>query len=156
MLSIVPRDFLGNDADSGRSQPVHANAEAFRSPSCDDHNSTGADDTYELADTNDREKFLLDVWRGMLRLTKLKFQNRVRIAIVLIRLDVDGAPHTNPDGAQLLGTHLHLFKEGYDDKWAYPVDSSAFTLLSDSGKTFHDFCSYCRIESPPAVQGVIT
>jgi len=64
----------------------------------------GADDTYELADINEREKFLLDVWRGTLRLSKLKLQNRVRIAIVLVRLDVDGAPHTNPDGALLPGT----------------------------------------------------
>jgi len=70
----------------------------------------GADDTYELADPNDREKFFLDVWRGTLRLAKLKFQNRVRIALVLVRLDVEGAPHTNPDGGQLPGPHLHLFK----------------------------------------------
>ena len=41
----------------------------------------GADDTYELADPNDRERFFLDVWRGTLRLSKLRFQNRVRIAI---------------------------------------------------------------------------
>src|SRR5208337_5400642 len=43
----------------------------------------GADDTYELASLDDRESFLLDIWRGTLRLTKLKFQNRVRTAIVL-------------------------------------------------------------------------
>jgi hypothetical protein len=116
----------------------------------------GADDSYELAGPNDRERFLLDVWRGTYRLSKLKFQNRVRTAIVLVRLDVDGAPHTNPDGERLGGTHLHLFKEGYDDKWAYPLDSQVFPLLSDPGKTFHDFCTYCRIESPPAVQGVLT
>jgi len=115
----------------------------------------GADDTYELADSNDREKFLLDVWRGTLRLSKLKLQNRVRAAVVLVRLDVDGAPHTNPDGTRLAGTHIHLFKEGYDDKWAYPADSRKFTLLSDQGKTFHDFCAFCKIESPPPVQGVI-
>lgn len=115
----------------------------------------GADDTYELADSNDREKFLLDVWRGTLRLSKLKFQNRVRAAVVLVRLDVDGAPHTNPDGAWLIGTHLHLYKEGYDDRWAYPADPAKFSLLSDPGKTFHDFCAYCKIESPPPVQGVI-
>ncbi|MHB8652572.1 MAG: DUF6978 family protein [Terriglobia bacterium] len=115
----------------------------------------GADDTYELADSNDREKFLLDVWRGTLRLSKLKLQNRVRAAVVLVRLDVDGAPHTNPDGTRLAGTHIHLFKEGYDDKWAYPADSKKFTLLSDPGKTFHDFCAYCKIESPPPFQGVI-
>jgi hypothetical protein len=115
----------------------------------------GVDDTYELAGPNEREIFLLDVWRGTLRLSKLKFQNRVRTAIVLVRLDVDGAPHTNPDGQRFSGTHIHLFKEGYDDRWAYPVDAKSFPVLTDPGKTFHDFCSFCRIESPPAVQGVI-
>jgi len=115
----------------------------------------GGDDTYELAGPDDRERFLLDIWRGTLRLTKLKFQNRVRTIVVLVRLDVDGAPHTNPDGQRLSGTHLHVFKEGYDDRWAYPVDTGTFTLLSDPGATFQDFCSYCNVESPPPVQGVI-
>jgi len=32
----------------------------------------GADDTYELADPNDREKFLLDVWRGTISSVKTK------------------------------------------------------------------------------------
>jgi len=115
----------------------------------------GVDDTYELAGPSDRERFLLDVWRGTLRLTKLRFQNRVRTVVVLVRLDIDGAPHTNPDGQQLSGTHLHLFREGYDDRWAYPVDPNAFTLLSDPGTIFQEFCAFCKIESPPPVQGVI-
>ncbi len=116
----------------------------------------GADDTYELAGLADRDKFQLDVWRGTLRLSKLKYQNRIRTTIVLVRLDVDGAPHTNPDGVLLPGTHLHLFKEGYDDRWAYSVNPSMFTLLSDPGTTFQDFCAFCKIEAPPPVQGVIT
>ena len=115
----------------------------------------GGDETYELSSLNDRENFFLDVWRGTLRLTKLKFQNRVRTVVVLVRLDVDGAPHTNPDGQRLSGTHLHLFREGYDDRWAHPVDPSAFTLLSDPGTTFQEFCAFCKVESPPPVQGVI-
>ncbi len=115
----------------------------------------GADETYELAGPGDRERFLLDVWRGTLRLTKLKFQNRVRSVVVLVRLDVDGAPHTNPDGQRLAGTHLHVFREGWDDKWATPVDAAAFTLLSDPATTFQEFCAFCNIESPPPVQGVI-
>jgi len=115
----------------------------------------GADDTYELVGPNEREKFLLDVWRGTLRLSKLRFQNRVRTAVVLVRLDVDGAPHTNPDGERLAGTHLHLFREGYEDRWAFPVDPGKFSLLSDPGMTFQDFCTFCNIESPPPVQGVI-
>jgi hypothetical protein len=115
----------------------------------------GVDDTYELAGPGDRETFFLDVWRGTLRLTKLRFQNRVRTVVVLARLDIAGAPHTNPDGQRLSGTHLHLFKEGYDDRWAYPVDPNTFTLVNDPGKTFQEFCAFCNIESPPPVQGVI-
>jgi hypothetical protein len=75
------------DADQFMQMPKH-----FVRPPATITIPPGADDTYELADANDREKFSLDVWRGTLRLTKLKFQ----------------------------------------------------------------FCSYCRIESPPSVQGFIT
>lgn len=115
----------------------------------------GIDESHELSDSGNRERFTLDIWRGTLRLTKLKFQNRVRTVIVLARLDVDGAPHTNPDGQRLSGTHLHLFREGYEDRWAYAIDPKTFTLLTDPGTTFQEFCTYCKIESPPAVQGVI-
>jgi Family of unknown function (DUF6978) len=115
----------------------------------------GFDESFELTGTDDRERFLLDVWRGTLRLTKLKFQNRVRTIIVLARLDVDGAPHTNPDGQKLSGTHLHLFREGYDDKWAQPIDAKTFTLLTDPGTSFQEFCAFCNIQAPPAIQGVI-
>jgi len=83
----------------------------------------GIDETHELAGLDDRERFLLDIWRGTFRLRKLKFQNRVRTVIVLVRLDVDGAPHTNPDGQRLPGTHLHLFREGYGQHFRLPVDS---------------------------------
>jgi hypothetical protein len=116
---------------------------------------SGCDDTFELAGLNNRERFLLDVWRGTIRLSKLRFQNRVQIAIVLLRLDVDGAPHTNPDGVTVTGTHIHVFREGYDDRWAYPVDASKFTLLSDPGTTFGEFCTFCNIETPPPIQGVL-
>lgn len=116
----------------------------------------GMDETYELATLDNRERFLLDIWRGTLRLTKLKFQNRARTVSVLVRLDVDGAPHTNPDGQRLAGTHIHLFREGYDDRWAYPVDVKLFTMLSDPATTFQEFCEFCKIESPPPVQGVIS
>ena len=74
---------------------------------------------------------------------------------MLVRLDIDGAPHTNPDGQRLTGTHLLLFKEGYEDKWAQEIDPEIFTSLTDSAATFQEFCSYCKIESPPAVQGFI-
>ena len=78
----------------------------------------GVDDSYELASEDGKERFLLDVWRGVIRVSKLKYQNRAKKIVVLARLDIDGSPHTNPDGAQLGGTHLHLYREGYEDRWA--------------------------------------
>src|SRR5205814_10608034 len=91
----------------------------------------GSDLTHELVSNDKQEQFLLDLWRGTFRLSKLKFQNRARQVIVLVRLDVDGAPHTNPDGQKLGGTHIHYYREGYDDRWALPLDLTVFSDTAD-------------------------
>src|SRR5690606_33171916 len=44
-----------------------------------------------------RENFLFDIYRGKIKITKVVYQNRVRKAYILRRLDYDGAPHTNPE-----------------------------------------------------------
>jgi len=113
----------------------------------------GTDDTRELLGSDDRELFLLDLWRGTLRLSKIKLQTRARKVVVLVRLDVDGAPHTNPDGNKIGGTHLHVYREGFDDKWAYPVNPAEFGNLGDMAATFSDFCRRSHILDPPPFQG---
>lgn len=105
----------------------------------------GSDQTHDLISDDKRERFLLDLWRGTLRLSKLKFQTRGHKVIVLARLDIDGAPHTNPDGIVLDGTHLHLYREGYEDKWAYPLSNDDFISPSNIRQTYEDFCRYCNI-----------
>jgi hypothetical protein len=37
---------------------------------------------------------------------------------------IDAAPyHSNPDGTELRNTpHMHVYREGYGDKWAEPID----------------------------------
>jgi hypothetical protein len=105
----------------------------------------GVDDTRELIGTNPKQRFLLDIWRSTFRLSKLRSQTRGRQIVVLVRLDIDGAPHTNPDGMRLSGTHLHLYREGYDDKWAQPVESDRFRNLQDIPLAFEDFCTFCNI-----------
>ncbi len=111
----------------------------------------GVDETHELASVDQKERFLLDVWRGIIRISKLRKQTRGRKVTVLARVDVDGSPHTNPDGTKLPGTHLHLYREGYEDRWAYPIPSS-FSNLSDPNQVFADFCVLCNIQQPPATQ----
>ena len=115
----------------------------------------GIDQTHELMGDDNREQFLLDLWRGTIRLSKLKFQNRGRKVIVLVRLDINGSPHTNPDGAKITGTHFHLYREGFEDKWAYPVDSNHFRNPNNIQQSFEDFCRYCNIESPPYQEGLL-
>lgn len=109
----------------------------------------GTDQTREMTGEDRREHFLLDIWRGTLRLSKVKHQTRGRKVVVLVRLDIDGAPHTNPDGTKLGGSHLHVYREGYEDKWAGEIDPADFANTSDMQTAFEDFCRYCNIEVPP-------
>jgi hypothetical protein len=115
----------------------------------------GSDQTHELIGDDNRERFLLDLWRGTIRISKLKFQNRGRKVMVLVRLDIKGAPHTNPDGTELGGTHLHLYREGYEDRWAYPIHNYGFRNPDDIHQSFEDFCRYCNIVSPPYQEGLL-
>ncbi|MDO9753768.1 DUF6978 family protein [Glaesserella parasuis] len=50
----------------------------------------------------------LDVTRGYIALEKITFQTRARKAIVLVRLDIEGPPHRNPDGEEIICPHIHL------------------------------------------------
>lgn len=115
----------------------------------------GLDETHELIGDDQRERFLLDLWRGTMRLSKYKMQARGRIIVVLVRLDINGAPHTNPDGQLLDGTHLHIYQEGFDDKWAYPIDPEQFHDLDNAGFAFEDFCRFCHIGGIPPYQEVL-
>jgi hypothetical protein len=76
-----------------------------------------------------REQFIFDINRGRIRLSKCTYQARSRITIILIRLDIDGPPHTNPfvenvpldylqpyNGIEIPSPHLHLYVEGFMDK----------------------------------------
>jgi Family of unknown function (DUF6978) len=112
----------------------------------------GADETRELIGADPKEQFLLDIWRGTLRLSKFRYQTRGRQVIVLVRLCIDGAPHTNPDGTRLVGSHLHRYREGYDDRWAEQLDVRLFQNTSDVWQTFEDFCAYCNVRGVPNFQ----
>jgi hypothetical protein len=55
-----------------------------------------------------RENFMLDITRGQIKLTEATYQNGARQAIVLMRLDLDGPPHRNPDDQEIPCPHLHV------------------------------------------------
>jgi len=106
-----------------------------------------------LMSVDEKESFMLDIGCGKINLEKGKLQNRARSVIILARLDYGGAPHRNPDGEEIGSTHLHLYREGYGDKWAHSVDPAIFTNTSDAMKTLNEFMQFCNISVLPMIDG---
>ena len=98
-----------------------------------------------------QEEFMLDLTRGRIAITKNTLQNRARKTIVLVRIDLGGAPHRNPDGEEVPAPHIHLYSEGYGDKWAYPLPDH-FTDASSLRTTFDEFIRFCNIVTQPNIQ----
>lgn len=88
-----------------------------------------------------------------MNLKKYKLQNRARSVEILVRIDVNGSPHKNPDGLVIPCPHIHIYKEGYNDKWAYPLDDYPFQDPLDIFLTFQDFADFCNILEYPDLQG---
>lgn len=108
--------------------------------------------TLPLLSVDKREQFLLDLSRARIDLQKVKMQNRGRQVVVLVRLDLGGAPHRNPDGEEISAPHLHLYREGFGDKWAVRLPLDRFRNAADVWMTFEDFLRFCNITQPPHVE----
>lgn len=105
-----------------------------------------------LQSPDKREQFLLDLSRGRIDLLKVKMQNRARQVVVLVRLDLGGAPHRNPDDEEISAPHLHVYREGYGDKWAVPIPADRFTATTDFWATLEEFMRFCNITRPPRIE----
>ena len=105
-----------------------------------------------LQSMDKKETFNLDVTRGYIALEKITFQTRARKAVVLVRLDIDGPPHRNPDGEEIGCPHIHLYREGYGDKWAYPLPDELKCVLDNPYNLLDKFMNYCHIIGKPIIQ----
>jgi len=95
-----------------------------------------------LQSSDKREQFLLDLSRGRIDLLKVKMQNRARQV----------APHRNPDDEEIPVPHLHMYREGYGDKWAMHVPADRFTATDDVWTTLQEFMRFCNITQPPRIE----
>ncbi len=100
--------------------------------------------------TKTHTDFILDVRRGKMALKKNTFQARVKTEIILIRLDTGGPPHRNPDKKEIFSPHLHQYRDGFDDRWAYPLPRN-FTDPDDFWLTLEQFMEYCNIVEKPFI-----
>lgn len=108
---------------------------------------------------NNQEKLLIDINRkGTLKLTRSTYQGRYQTNIILLRIDIDTKPHRNPDNTIISPTHIHIYREGYGDKWAYPLENyECFLDINKNNlvEVFVKFCEFCNITEIPRIQEVI-
>jgi hypothetical protein len=114
--------------------------------------SLGGSVSIPLVSSDRRERFLLDISHGQINQLKCKYQNRARQSFVLVRLDLNSSPHRNPDGTEIPCPHLHLYREGYGDKWAIAVPHDKFPDTNDIWGSFQAFMEYCNIKTMPQIQ----
>ena len=105
-----------------------------------------------LTSTDKRENFVLDITRSQVKLTKATYQNRARQVIILMRLDLDGRPHRNPNDEEIPCPHLHVYREGYGDKWAVPAPTDTYVDTTNLGLTCDAFMKHCNIVVPPDIR----
>jgi len=115
----------------------------------------------EMRSTDRREAFLLTVERGNRNRVRLKYQTRARRVIILARLELNGPRHRNPPGSSykpgiwISGTHLHLYREGFDDKIAYELHEAPGWdggVLTDDIAALERFMLFCSVEQWPPIQ----
>ena len=114
-----------------------------------DYPGLGGSVTIPLVSEDKRENFLLDIYRGRIDLLKGSYQNRSRQVVLLVRLDFGGQPHRNPDHQEVPSPHLHIYREGFGDKWAVPVPLDKFPNTADLWQTMNDVMIYCNIVEQP-------
>lgn len=108
-----------------------------------------------------KSKYLVDINRKSYRyIKKITLQNRIPKNTILLRLDFNGSDHTNPDGELISGFHIHVYQEGYDTSWAYPLNHEFLNTINpnfdlnefqtdDRTKLFEAFIKFCNFVNHP-------
>lgn len=105
-----------------------------------------------LVSADRRESFLLDINRRKININRYTYMNRVRTVVILARLDVEGPPHRNPDGIDIATPHIHIYREGFHDKWAFPLPTGRFLDVGDPWLTLEEFMVFCNITQRPYIE----
>ena len=108
--------------------------------------------TRQINSLETKEIFLLDFYRGSFELTKYTINHRYRQTVILLRYDSKGR-HTNPDGVSFDGPHVHLFKEGYNDKFAFPVSEVGVNKDDKSmEQILAKVLQFCNVKRIPSIE----
>lgn len=106
----------------------------------------------KLVSKNNNEEFDVDINHNhKIKFSKYTYQERYTKENVLLRLDIDGPPHTNPDGTELGPNHLHVYREGFDERFAIEIPAQ-FTNTADLVTTLKEFLEYINVHEIPNIR----
>ncbi|ECL3224988.1 TPA: hypothetical protein R5479_001296 [Campylobacter coli] len=112
-----------------------------------------------------KENFILDILRSSIQFQRKTNQYRYNAINIIARIDFY-ASHTNPEFnpnkipsdkrlSELMEkysefrfrneNHIHIFTEGYADKWAFPLSEFNIKTNDDFLNQSYDFCQFCNI-----------
>ena len=102
----------------------------------------------DLISSDGKYSFIVDVNRkGYINfLKKCTYQGRYQKDVTLLRLDIDGPENTNPDGCILPRTQLHIYREGFGDRFAIAVPPE-IKNTDDLIETLIEFLEYFSVSN---------
>lgn len=113
--------------------------------------------TYNLKYTlnsKNMQDMKVSAYRGKKNPDKVSYRLIYGDYFILLRIDTkDNTPHQNPDGTLIapLQPHIHIYKEGYRDKYAYPLPKD-FSDAENIMTLFIEFLTYSTILNADKVQ----
>jgi hypothetical protein len=97
------------------------------------------------SETNPYDTFYLNINQTAIEFGKYNTLTRY-FSICLVRICIDkDSVHENPDGKKIKGHHIHIYKEGYADRFAYPLENYNFSNF-DIVPLLRQFLRFCNIE----------
>ena len=102
----------------------------------------------DLRSADKQELFILTFRQGRIDIKKVTYNKRHNSGVTLVRLDIVNGQHTNPDGTKIIGPHIHIYREGFNDTIAIPLPNKnlGFDSIDDYIKSLDDFFRFCNIQ----------
>ncbi len=73
----------------------------------------------EIVSIADKDFFKIYIYRGSKENKKITFHAiECLTGNAILRLDINATKHMNPDGREISENHLHIYKDGYEIKYA--------------------------------------
>lgn len=107
----------------------------------------GKKDQLDLISEDGKNEFKIDLNQGIIE-PKCTFQLRLnRANLILVRVDIGGPTHENPNHKKITGPHIHIYRQykSREDRWAYPLPNDLFASSADYVLTFINFLEYIHV-----------